>query len=202
MSQGIDNNTRALGRLYGRALLDAATETSGTEAAALSLELVEIGTLLDRQPDFEAWLASPSVNAKEKTAAIEKLFRGRASDLLTDALQVIGRKGRLAGLRAIVAGFQAEYREARGILSASVETARPLSEAQRTDLAAAIGTYTGKTIEITEKLNPALLGGIVVRAGDERIDGTAASALARFSARLDVRAASEIVGGTSYVEAT
>ncbi len=202
MSQGIDNNTRALGRLYGRALLDAATETSGTEAGELAAELIEIGTLLDRQPDFESWLASPSVDAKEKTAAIEKIFRGRASDLLTDALQVIGKKGRLAGLRAILAGFAVEYREARGILSASVETARPLSPAQLEQLGTAIGTYTGKTIEITERVNPALLGGIVVRAGDERIDGTAASALARFSARLDARAASEIVSGMSYVEAT
>lgn len=202
MSQGIDNNTRALGRLYGKALLDAATETSATEAEQLAGELTELGLLLDREPDFEAWLASPSTDAKQKTAAIEKIFRGRASDLLTDALQVIGKKGRLAGLRGIVAGFHAEHREARGILSASVETARPLSAAQRADLTAAIGTYTGKIIEITEKVNPALLGGVVVRAGDERIDGTAASALARFSARLDVRSASEIAGGTSYVEAT
>ncbi len=202
MSQGIDNNTRALGRLYGKALLDAATETGPAEAAALSAELIEVGVLLEREPDFAAFLASPSVDAKLKTAAIEKIFRGRASDLLTDALQVIGRKGRLAGLAAIVTGFQSEYRDARGILSATVETARPLSEEQRADLATAIGTYTGKSIEITERINPTLLGGIVVRAGDERIDGTAASALARFSARLDARAASEIASGTSYAEAT
>lgn len=202
MSQGIDNNARALGRLYGKSLLDAATATGPAEAEALSAELSELGNLLDREPDFEAFLASPSVDAKLKTAAIEKIFRGRSSDLLTDALQVIGRKGRLAGLRAIVAGFAAEYRDARGILSATVETARPLSAAQRADLVAAIGAYTGKSIEITEVLNPALLGGIVVRAGDERIDGTAASALARFSARLDGRAASEIASGKSYAEAT
>ncbi len=202
MSQGIDNDTRALGRLYGRALLDAANQTGPAEAEQLASELADLGALLERERDFSAWLASPSVDAKEKTAAIEKLFRGRASDLLTDALQVIGRKGRLAALAGIVAGYQAEYRDARGILSATVETARPLSAAQKSDLSAAIGAYTGKTIEINERVNPTLLGGIVVHAGDERIDGTAASALARFSARLDARAASEIVSGSSYVEAT
>ncbi|HXU44792.1 MAG TPA: ATP synthase F1 subunit delta [Thermoanaerobaculia bacterium] len=196
--KGIDHKTFALGRLYGRALLDAA---GLDDAEALGGELAEVAALLDRAPDLETFLASPTVDAEAKTAAIEKTFRGRASDLLTDALQVIGRKGRLSALRAIVAGFEAEHREARGILAATVETARPLEPAQLAALEAAIAQYTGKRIELTEQVDPKLLGGVVVRAGDERIDGSALAALAAVSARLGVRAAREIVSGPSYVEA-
>lgn len=189
------NTDLGLARTYSRSLLGLA-EPQG-QADALGEELVELAALLDGNPDFESFLASPLVSEDERRAAVEKAFRGKASDLLVDSLQVINRKGRLGALRAIATSYRDELRELRGQVEAKVKTAIPLTEALRARVTEAVGKFTGKTPVLVESVDPRLLGGMVVEVGGQKIDTSVASRLRELSHALSARASQEIHRGTA-----
>src|SRR5436305_443733 len=90
---------------------------------------------------------------------------GQASDLLLDSLQVINRKGRLGQLRAIAESYRAALRDLRGWVDVRVRTAVPLDDAQRTRLQEVMAASTGKKPTLIERVDPSLIGGLVVDVG-------------------------------------
>src|SRR6188508_735278 len=82
--------------------------------------------MLDRDPQLEAVLASPLVTIEEKRQLIEKSFRGRASDLFVDSLQVLRSKGRLGLLRAVATAFRSSWMASKNLVEAHVTSAVPL----------------------------------------------------------------------------
>jgi F-type H+-transporting ATPase subunit delta len=191
----VNDREMALARVYSRAMLGLAEEVG--EADELLEELQELVKSLDRNPELEQLLSSPLVEAEDRAAVLEKLFRGRASDLLVDSLQVVNRKGRLALLRAIAEGYRVEHRDLRGIADASVRTAVPLTDAQRSQVRAAVARFTGKQAYLFEKVDPAILGGIVIEVDGRKIDGSVASRLRELGQALEQRASEEIVRARS-----
>lgn len=191
-----DNTDLSLARTYSRALLELAdVQGQGEE---LGEELEGLVALLDRAPDFESFLASPLVSEEERRAVIEKSFRGKASDLLVDALQVINRKGRSGALRAIAASYRDDLRARRNQVEARVKTAVPLTEALRAKMVEAVGRFTGKSPMLVEKVEPGLLGGLVVEVDGQKIDTSVASRLRELSHALEARSSQEIHRGTTY----
>ena len=190
----VDDRTLALGRVYGIPLLDL-TEEQGQGDAILD-ELQELARLVVRDPELEDFLASPLVDANDRREVIEKLFRGRASDLLVDALQVVNRHGRLDYLSAIAEAYRREIRDRRGLVDASVRTAVPLDAALRGRLTEAVARFTGKQPTLFEKVDPALLGGMVVEVAGKKIDASVASRLKGLSEALGRRASQEIHRGS------
>ncbi len=148
----VDDRDLALGRLYGVPLLDLGEEQG--QADDLLGELQEVVRLLDGNPTIEDFFASPLVDADDRRQVIEKVFRGKASDLLVDALQVVNRKGRLGFLRAIAEAYRLAYRDRRGLVDARVRTAVPLDEVLRAGLRQAIARFTGKQPTLDEKVDP------------------------------------------------
>lgn len=189
----IDDRQFAVARVYARALLDLAEETGAAED--LLEELAAAARLADSNPELADFLSSPLVGAETRRQAIERFFRGRASDLLVDALQVVSRKGRLAFLPAIAESYRREHRERRGIVDAEVTSATPLSPALRERLSRAIAARTGRQSQLVERVDPDLLGGLVVRVGDQKIDASVARGLAKLAASLAERASQEILAG-------
>ena len=187
----VSESGMAVGRLYGKAMLSLAEERG--QAEELLAELEELVALLDRNPELEELFESPLVEDEDRARLLEKVFRGRASDLLVDALQVINRKGRLGLLRAIAAGYRIEYRDARGIADARVRTAVPLSDAQRARVRETVVRFTGKQVHLIEKVDPAILGGIVIHVDGRKIDGSLASRLRELAELVGERASQEIV---------
>src|SRR4030095_7952811 len=138
----VDNRDLAVGRLYAEAMLDLAEEQGQSDA--LLEELKDLAGSLDQSPKLEHFLASPLVDEEGRARVIEDLFRGRASDLLVDSLQVINRKGALGQIRAIAEAYRAAHRDLRGWVDVKVRTAVPLSDALRARLADSIAAFTGK----------------------------------------------------------
>src|SRR5215208_1406460 len=128
----VDDQQLALGAIYARALLEVAEQRGMTDQVLE--ELSGIADYLGRDPDLAAFLASPLVEADAKSRLLEKAFRGRASDLVVDALQVVNRKGRLDALPASAEAFVQQYRQARGIVDVTVKTAVPLTPELRARL--------------------------------------------------------------------
>jgi F-type H+-transporting ATPase subunit delta len=193
----VDFRNLAVGRLYAEAMLGLAEERGASDA--LLDELKQFVEFLDQNPKVEHFLASPMVDEEGRARVLEDLFRGNASDLLVDSLQVINRKGRLAQFRAIAEAYRIAHRDLRGWVDVHVRTAVPLDDALRARLKDAIAAATGKKPSLIERIDPSLIGGMVVEVAGKKIDASVASRLRDLSEALLARASREIHGGTAYV---
>jgi F-type H+-transporting ATPase subunit delta len=194
----VDDRDLAVGRLYAAAMLALGEERGQSDA--LLEELKDFVAFLGQNPKVEHFLASPLVDEEGRARVIEELFRGRASDLLVDSLQVINRKGRLGQIRAVAEAYRRAHRDLRGWVDVEVRTAVPLSGPLRARLADSVAAFTGKKPALMEKVDPSLIGGMVVEVEGKKIDASVASRLRDLSAVLAARAAREMHSGRAYVE--
>jgi F-type H+-transporting ATPase subunit delta len=181
----------SIARVYARSMLKLAEERG--EGDSLLEELKGLVENLDRDPAFGRFLASPLVDDEDRASFLERVFRGKASDLLVDSLQVVNRKGRLGLLRAIAEAYRMEHRDLRGMVDAYVRTVVPLTEPLRERVRAAVARHTGKTPVLIEKIDPSLIAGIVVQVGDTKIDESLSRRLRELAANLENRATQEIL---------
>jgi F-type H+-transporting ATPase subunit delta len=188
---------QALARVWSDAIFKLAAG-QGLEDALLE-EWRGVVAILDRDPRFEALLASPLVTTEEKRRLIEKAFRGKASDLLVDALQVLGRKGRLNLLRAVADAFHAAWMESKGKVEVLVTTAVALSPGQRQQLVAAASRFAGKEAQLVEKVDPEILGGLVVKVGDDKFDDSVGRELEQLTAAFAARGGRELQRIQEYI---
>lgn len=193
----ISDKEMGLAQVYAQAMLSLA-ESKGQSDALLE-ELLDLVKLLDQHPQWARVMTSPHVDAETRRKAIDKAFRGRASDMLTDALQIINRKGRLELIRAIVEAYRLAHEELRGEVDVHVRTAVPLSAALRDQVRDLAAKFSGKKPELFEEVDPSLLGGVSIRIGDDKFDATVSSRLKAAKADLLERASEEIHRSRAYV---
>lgn len=193
----VDDRDLEVGRIYAEAML-ALAEKNG-QADTLRNELQELVAFLDQNPKVEHFLSSPLVDEEARSRVIETLFRGKASDLLTDSLQVINRKERMGSLRAIAEAYRIAHRELRGLMDVHVRTAVPLSDVLRKRLVDTLAASTRRQPTLIEKVDPSVLGGLVIEIEGRKFDASVASRLKDLSAALLTRASREIHRGGAYV---
>jgi len=193
----VDDRDLQVGRIYAEAMLGLA-ERSG-QADALRDELQELVAFLDQNPKVEQFLSSPLVDEQARARVIETLFRGKGSDLLADSLQVVNRKERLGSLRAIAEAYRIAYRELRGLMDVHVRTAVPLSDALRKRLLDTLAASTRRQPTLIEKVDPSMIGGLVIEIEGRKFDASVASRLKDLSAALLSRASRELHRGSAYV---
>src|SRR3989442_4615862 len=146
-------------------------EPSRLEAAASELALV-VG-ILGADPKFGRFFADPSIPQKDKQAAIDALSRkARLSAATRNFLTVLVSNRRLGALASIRRAFEEIKDERLGVVQAETTTAVPLSAAELKRLREALETMTGRTVKITQSVDPALLGGARTRIGSRVYDGT------------------------------
>ncbi|MCB1056172.1 MAG: ATP synthase F1 subunit delta [Acidobacteria bacterium] len=192
-----DDTTLAVAKVYASAMLQLA-EARG-EADRLSDEIAQLASYAASNENFHDFLTDPLADLDERAESLERMFRGRASDLLVDSLQVLNRKGRI-GLLAAVAEVLAEaLDDLRGRVAVQVKSAVPLTDDLRTRLAAAVKKSTGSEARLQESVDPALVGGMVVQIGDSKMDASVVSRLKGLRAAMLARASKQIYGG-AHVE--
>jgi F-type H+-transporting ATPase subunit delta len=136
-------------------------------------------------PELRNILASPAVFPAEKHGVIEKIAaRTGASKIVRNFLLVIADHRRTHLLPEIISTFEAVVRQRQGLVQAEISSAIELSAAQKKQFAQTLERLTGKKIEARYSLDPALLGGAVVRVGDTVYDGSVRSRLNGMRARL------------------
>jgi F-type H+-transporting ATPase subunit delta len=168
---------------YANALADIALAQGAAEPTARQLN--DFGTSYAQSAELRTFLASPAVTIEAKHAVIEKIIaRLGASRILRNFLFVIADSHRTQLIPEIIASFQQVLRQRQGIAEAEISSAVELSAAQKTEFAKTLARLTGKKIETKYSLDPALLGGAVVRIGDTIFDGSLRHRLNEMRARL------------------
>jgi len=185
-----------LADVYAESLLLAAAEQGQEDAA--EEEFAELIAYMDRNSDFDAFLTAESVDEDPRRDSLEKLFRGRMNDLLLNLLQVLNNRGRCRLIRLVQRQVALRMEQKRHLQEVVVETAMPLTDDLREAIKADMSERIGKKVILIEEVRPELIGGVVIRFGDQQIDGSVTSRLRGTRSRLFERASEEIRGGRGY----
>jgi F-type H+-transporting ATPase subunit delta len=186
-----DDRQHAVAKIYAEAIFRLSE--AGGESEQLLGELAELVRFGREHPGVAEPLLSPLADPGKRRASIERIFRGRASDLFVDTLQVLNARRRLFLFSAVAEAFRKLFQRSRQVLDVHVETAVPLSPEQRAALAELTLELTGSRANLLESVAPRLLGGLVVRVGDRKLDTSLRSKLDRFRDLLSQRASQEII---------
>jgi len=164
-------------------MADIALDQGAAEPAAKQLH--DFGAAYVESAELRTFLASPAVSVDAKHAVIEKIAaRLGASKIIRNFLFVIADHRRTHLIPEVIAAFYEVIRQRQGVAEAEVSSAVELSAAQKKEMAATLARLTGKKIETKYALDPALLGGAVVRIGDTIYDGSLRSRLNEMRTRL------------------
>ena len=190
-STAVNVGAQQVATVYAKALIGAAETAGQTDAVVAELDAL-ISEVLDPAPKLEMIFASALISAEEKGQSLDRLFAGRLSPLLLDFLKVLARHGRLEILRAIQQQVGQLYDELRGRLRVQVQTATPMADGQSGNLAAALTRLLGGQPEVESQVDPALIGGVVLRVGDTVYDGSVARQLSQAREQMITRSVHEI----------
>ena len=171
-----------IARNYAEALL-ALADKAGSRAAWGSL-IREVADAMTRDEKLRRFLESPRVSEDEKSRILGKAFQDRMPRLFVRYLQTLVAKRRQMLIPQIADEYFALLDEVEGRTHATVTVARPIGDAERDGLAAQLSKVVGKTVVPHVTVNPAILGGVVVRIGDTVMDGSVRSRLARLRGRM------------------
>jgi F-type H+-transporting ATPase subunit delta len=168
---------------YANAFADIAVAQGA--AAAATKQLNDFGAVFGDSAELRNFLSSPAVTREAKHGVIEKITaRMRASKILRNFLFIIVDRQRTHMLPEIIAAFQEVIRQRQGIAEAEISSAAELSAGQKTEFKKTLERLTGKRVEPKYSLDPALLGGAVVRIGDTIYDGSLRNRLNDLRVRL------------------
>ena len=160
-----------IARPYAAALFDLATSDGSVDKVESGL--ADITKLSGESADFRRFLRSPVISAEAKSGAVEAILdKANVLPTVANFVKVVARNGRLFALPAIIKAFQALAAGQRGEVSADVTSAAPLSSAQLAALADTLKAKIGKTVTLTEHVDPSLIGGLVVKVGSQMIDSS------------------------------
>jgi len=163
---------------YAAALYAHADDQNALDAVVSEME--SLGQLIDQSADFRRLLGSPLIDVNHATkAALAVLDAQGFGKAVRDFVGVVASNRRLRALREIVTAFAALVAERRGIITAHVASAQPLNDLQRQQLRARLIEAGYGNVNILEKVEPDLLGGLVVRIGARLYDTSLKSRLQR-----------------------
>ncbi len=172
----------AIGRRYAQALFHTAAKAGTVERVETDLETID--ALIRTSPRLLRILRAPTIGPAQKRELAGRLFESQISNLTLRFLYLLIAKRREAVLPEVNREFRQLSYAARNILPVTATVASRLSAEERAGLTATLGRRTGKTVELSEEVDPDLIGGIVLRLGDTIIDGSVAGQLRRLRQQL------------------
>ncbi len=174
-----------LARRYATAIFNIAKGSNTVDA--VGRDLGSIADAIASSDDVRRFYLSPVVQRKEKAAILESVFGTRVDVTALHALLLLVRKRREALLAPIVSEYAKLARDAAGKEPLEVVSARALDATELSGIVARLQRSYGKSFEVTQRVDPGLLGGVRITMGDRRIDGSLAGRLDELSRELFAR---------------
>ena len=161
---------------YAQALFEAARKRSLLETIAEDLE--GILSLLNAEVGFRRFLSSPRCNHKEMDRLLHTVFVGRVHPLTHQLFNLLMKKKRLPILDQIIEAYLGMIEVYKGIITAEVISAVPVSDEFVDELIGKLEAGSGKQVKLKKKIDPEIIAGAMVRMGDKIIDRSARRMLA------------------------
>lgn len=170
---------------YARALLDVALEEQA-DLTIVESQLGSLAALFDQHEALRKPLLNPAVPLPRKRAAVAAIIA--AADVLPivgRTLALLAERDRLVILPDVAEAYRQRLRDLRNIVRAEITTAEPLQPERLKAIQSSLAVATGRTVDITSRVDPSILGGMVARVGSTVFDASVTSHLQRIRERLD-----------------
>lgn len=156
---------------YATALFELALEANCIDAVLADLQ--KFDALLAESADLTRLVRSPVFAADAQLKAVAAVIdRAGVSGLAAQFLKVLTRNRRLFAVRDVIKAYGALAARHKGEVTAQVTVAEPLSEAHRNEIRDTLNAVTGKDVRVDVRIDPAIIGGLIVKLGSRMVDSS------------------------------
>ena len=159
-----------VGTVYGEALYSLANEEG--LAKDILQQLKTLDSCFAQEPDFIRLLGTPNLPKNDRCQILDESFRDKVHPYVLNFLKILTEKGYMRQFHNCVEAYCEMYNQDNGILPVTAVTACSLTDEQKQRLAEKLHKITGKQIELVNKLDPSVLGGIRLDYDGKRVDDT------------------------------
>jgi F-type H+-transporting ATPase subunit delta len=168
-------------RIYAEALYEAAQD--GGRLAQVHEALADFAAAVAETPELASVLRNPQLESAAKARILADLA-GDEEPLFSNFLALLAEKGRAGELEAIAAEFERLIARAERRLTVELTTARELTDEEARAIVAQIEQAAGRAVDATRRVDPSIVGGIVLTAGEYRVDASVRGRLERLRQEL------------------
>ena len=167
---------------YAQALYDLAKDENLTDE--IMAQLQALGESFSAEPDFVRLLSTPSLSKEACCGIVDEAFRDKIHTYVLSFIKILVEKGYVRHFADCCKAYKTLYNADHGILPVLAVTAVALTDAQTQKLTAKLETITGKTVELTNRVDPSVLGGVRLDYDGKRVDGTVKNRLDSIAKKL------------------
>lgn len=169
-------------KLYGGALYELAVEEGSGER--ILREMTVVDSAFGENPDYLYLLSTPALPKAERCDILDRCFRDRVDGNLLNFMKILCENGTIRRFSGCLREYRRRYNEDNGILEAVAVTAVPLSGELAEKLRDRLCEVTGKSVDLTCRVDPSCLGGVRLEMDGARLDGTVSGRLEDIRRRL------------------
>ncbi|MBM7615127.1 F0F1 ATP synthase subunit delta [Alkaliphilus hydrothermalis] len=147
-------------------------------------ELLAILDTLTAHPQFDQLLKSPLIQSQEKKDILTKVFQGKISQEVSNFLYILVDKRRQNHIQEIIHEYKGMVEKAKNMVEAIAITAEAMSKDDLSRLQKKLSLTSGKTVTIKNEIDGSIIGGVLIKMGDQVIDGTIKNRLAQMKEQL------------------
>lgn len=176
-------NPRVASR-YAKSLLDLAVEKGVLEQVYGDMQYLQ--NVIKESRDFANLLKSPVVKADAKIKVVQAVTAGKVGEMTSGFINLVITKAREAVLPEVITSFISQYKQHKGIHTVKLTTAVPVSDAVRNSIIDRVRqTSDMQNIEVQSIVDPSIIGGFVLQAGDKLVDASIAYELKEVSRQFE-----------------
>lgn len=153
---------------YAKSLIELAQEKGILEQ--IKDDMVLFRDTCDESRDLSLMLKSPLISHLKKAEILKNIFGGKVNEMTISFIDLLCKKTREFLLHPVSKEFVDQYNIVKGIQHATIVSATPLTAASKAGINEVIIKMTGKTVELVEDIDESLIGGYILRVGDQQID--------------------------------
>lgn len=167
-----ENIVTGMAGRYASALFDLAQEHKAIDSVAADLKTFD--SLIAESADLQRLVRSPAFTAEEQTRALAAVLdKAGVTALAANFLKLVAAKRRLFAVRDMIGDYAKLVDAAKGVKRAEVVVAEPLGDSHLAALKEALRQVSGgQSVELSVKVDPSIIGGLVVRLGSRMVDGS------------------------------